>query len=150
MKSNDIRFYVSNDETIIRLLSAPGCIADGKLTEEAFSLYHKNEDYVSVLRELFITENEISAIGVRIKKWPRKGDHFYGYCKLNVGNVKNISALLDVISCYTENFPSHAGIVYKNVDGTRIINKEGAVFPPHLFLLNLRLRLIAENVTELK
>jgi len=150
MLTEEQKKSVSNDENVFRLLSSPGCIADGRLTEEAFALYHKNEDYVSVLRELFINENELSSIGFRIKRWPQKDDKFYGYCSLNVGKIRNISDLLEVISCYTESFPSHAGIVYKDMDGSRLVNAKGAVFPPHIFVLNLRLRLIAERVTAAK
>lgn len=147
--TKDPRYYVADEENVVRLLSTPGCYDEQGLTPEAFSLYHKNEDYVSVLRTLFL-ENLEDALGLgkRIKKWPQKGDTFFGYCVLNVGRIRALSTLLDVISCYTETFPAHAGITYKDKTGLRIVNQSGEPFPPELFELQNLLCFIAEDITE--
>lgn len=145
----DSRCYVADEENVVRLLSTPGCYDGQGLTPEAFSLYHKNEDYVSVLRTLFLENMEDAlALGKRIRKWPQKGDTFFGYCILNVGRIRAISALLDVISCYTEIFPAHAGITYKDKSGILIVNQSGEPLPPEVFELQNILCYIAEDITK--
>ena len=43
------KLHVGDDENIFRLISYPGCIDEyGDVSPDAFSLYHYNEDYVSV------------------------------------------------------------------------------------------------------
>lgn len=143
----DVKKHVDDAETVVRLLSFPGCIADGHLTPEAFSLYHKNEDYVSVLRRLFVANTEeLFVLGRRIKRWPVKNARFSGYCSLGVAAVRLLSKRLDVISCYEEKFKSHAGIVFYDGAGMRIKNNEDEVFPPDLHLLQLKLCSIADDL----
>lgn len=145
--TQDPRYYVADDEILYRLLSYPGQVYNNRLTEEAFALYHQNEDYVSVLRKIFVdSEDSIKLLGEKIKRWPNKEDKFWGYCTLIAGDIRAASNLLNVISCYTENFKAHAGIVYLNTDYSRIVNSQGAVFPTYILELNARLRHIAKDL----
>lgn len=144
----DLKLNVDDAEDIVRLLSFPGCVCNGNVTPEAFSLYHKDEDYVSVLRTLFIEkESDIMSLGNRIRKWPVKDAKFCGYCQLNVAKIRMISNLIDVISCYEESFKSHAGIIFLDQAGNRIANSPTKVFPHHLHLLQLKLCYIVKHVT---
>lgn len=149
MAEEHLKYKVEDSEYVIRLLSYPGALNNGRLTEEAFALYHKDEDYVSVLREIFISSiSEIYTLGTKIKRWSQQNDTFYGFCELNVGRIREISPLLDVVSYYTESFPSHAGIIYLYEDGTKIKNTVGEHFPRYMMALNVRLRYIAENISS--
>lgn len=148
MENELLKTQVGDEEYVVRLLSSPGALNNGRLPEEAFALYHKDEDYVSVLREIYLESlSDVYRIGKAIKKWSSEKDEFYGFCELNVGRIRKISNLLDVVSCYSERFKSHAGIVYLFDDGTRVKNVDGEHFPHHIMRLNVRLRYIAENIS---
>lgn len=139
------KLLVHDTENVIRLLSEPTGFNGQRVTEEAFDLYHKDEDYVSVLRESFVPDDEVVRIGSIIKRWPGQTDTFYGYCRLNVERIRRSSSHLDVVSCYTESFPSHAGIVYLFEDGQRVINHKGQCKPPFMLVLQGILSIIANE-----
>lgn len=146
----DERIFVDDSEMVNRLLSVPGCVRYGKLSPTAFSLYHRNEDYVSVLRSKFLeSEKELLEIGLRIKRWPEKNDVFYGYCTLKVGDIRAISKQLQVESYYEEKFKAHAGIVFYDNQGSKIVNTGEGLFPPELLLFQLELCRIARNTVRL-
>lgn len=146
----DERLFVDNSEIVYRLLSVPGCIRYGKLSPTAFSLYHRNEDYVSVLRSIFIeSEKELLEMGLRIKRWPQKKDVFYGYCTLKVDEIRAISKQVQVRSYYEEKFKAHAGIVFYDNQGDKIVNTEDGLFPPELLLFQMELCRIAKHTIKL-
>lgn len=142
----DRRCNVADEETVCRLISFPGCVKeDGRLTPETFSLYHKNEDYVSVIRREFVDDCELDSLGVRIKKWMTPEDKYCGYCHLAVRRIRTASDSLEVIACYSEKSPQHAGIVMLKDNGGRYTDSDCiGVVPEELLALQMKLCKIAE------
>lgn len=134
---------VEDSEFVIRLISFPGCIKNDVLSIEAFSLYHKDEDYVSVIRQNYTDMTMIDSLGQRIKKWPEVGDKYYGYCSLLTKEIREESERFVVSSKYSETFPSHAGISILTSQGTVYMNTSGFCAPPDLLMLQMKLRNLA-------
>lgn len=145
----DPRFDIADDETLFRLISRPGCISDdGVLSPDIFSLYHKNEFYVSMIRELYCSESDALKVGDFIKRWPFKGDEYFGLLKMNAEKIRNVSERIRLLSYYTENNPSHAGISYLNDDGTFITHTGDEVLPFWLLGIQERLCQIVDEIVK--
>ena len=99
----DKRYVISNDETIYRLASHPLCVTDNdEVSPDVFSLYHKDEDYVSVARAEYISIDELFNIGKNIKKWPHKKETFCAILELNAGEIRNLSDKILLESHYSK------------------------------------------------
>lgn len=120
----DNKFTIKDEEELLRLLSFPSCIDKyGRLTTTAFDLYHKDEDFVSLVRLCFSSKEDALALGQKIKKWPTKGDVFMGLAHLVALKIRKISpAQLRLVSKYTEQNKAHAGISYYDKDGVLFVN----------------------------
>lgn len=93
--NTDRRYTIEDEENVIRLLSIPSCLnSNGRLTPVAFSLYHNNEDYVSISRLFYSSRDECIELGKKIKVWASKGDEFAGLAELNAGKIRSISSTL--------------------------------------------------------
>lgn len=91
--NTDRRYTIEDEENVIRLLSIPSCLnSNGRLTPVAFSLYHNNEDYVSISRLFYSSRDECIELGKKIKVWASKGDEFAGLAELNAGKIRSISS----------------------------------------------------------
>lgn len=143
----DKRYTIENDENVIRLLSFPSCLdSRGRLNPVAFSLYHSNEDYVSISRLFYSSKDECIELGWKIKVWPNKEDVFAGLAELNAGEIRKISSTQILLaSKYEEKFKAHAGISFKDEDGVIYINKEkGTPTPKWIIPFQQRLCLISK------
>lgn len=143
----DRRYTIENDENVIRLLSFPSCLdSKGRLNPVAFSLYHENEDYVSISRLFYASKEECVKLGKMIKVWPSKGDVFTGLAELNAGEIRSISSTMILLeSKYKENSKAHAGISFKDTKGEIYINiKKGTPTPAWIIPLQQRLCLISK------
>lgn len=119
----DTKYVIEDKEELLRLLSFPSCLnAKGQLTTEAFSLYHKDEDYVSLSRLLYCTKEEAIASGGKIKVWPSKNDKFSGLAQLNAKEIIDISSQLLLASKYSEKNKAHAGISFVDDKGDIFVN----------------------------
>lgn len=144
----DKRYTIEDEEDLLRLLAFPGFFKkDGKLSTEAFSLYHKNEDYVSLNRLFYSSYEEAKKLGGHIKRWKTKDDEFCGYAQLNAKDIRNVSATnISLESKYTESFKGHAGISYISDNGEKYINYEGSVEPDWILPLQQKLCRISKVV----
>ena len=143
----DKRFVVSDDEDIYRLISYPGCIDDQlELSPEIFSLYHQNEDYVSVDRAIYTTIEDVKKHGGIIKRWPYKKDVFWGAVRLNVGKTRAVSERVCVDSHYEEWYKAHAGISYLLDDGSKLKHTGDEIIPAWLLGIQLRLCEIVDEI----
>lgn len=120
----DKKYTIEDEEELLRLLSFPSCLnANGKLTTEAFSLYRKDEDYVSLSRLFYCTREEAIALGNNIAVWPSKNDKFTGLAQLNAKEIRNISlSQLLLVSKYNDKNKAHAGISYVDEKGEVFVN----------------------------
>lgn len=137
----DKRNTITGEEELLRLLSFPSCFGDnGKLTSVAFTLYRKNESYLSLNRLFYTSYEEAIQKGGEIKLWPAEGDYFCGYAQLNAQSIRNISTTqITLVSKYRDDFKGHAGICFLCKDGVVFVNKKGCVIPPWLRLLQQQL-----------
>lgn len=142
----DKRYTIEDCEELLRLLSFPSCFKkDGSLSTEAFSLYRKNEDYVSLSRLCYSTCEEAMELGRQIKIWKTKDDEFCGYAQLNAKDIRNISATNILLeSKYKETFKGHAGISYIDNEGEKYVNRKGSVEPAWILPLQQKLCLISK------
>ena len=93
--NTDRRYTIEDEENVIRLLSIPSCLnSNGRLTPVAFSLYHNNEDYVSISRLFYSSRDECIELGKKIKVWASKGDEFAGLAELNAGKIRSFLSLM--------------------------------------------------------
>lgn len=143
----DRRYTIADEETVVRLLSFPSCLdSKGRLTTVAFSLYHNNEDYVSISRLFYSSRDECIELGKKIKVWASKGDEFAGLAELNAGKIRSISSTqILLLSKYKEDFKAHAGISFKDENGAVYVNIEkGTPSPAWLIPFQQRLCLISK------
>lgn len=142
----DKQSTVTDDEILIRLISYPGCISENKeLSPEIFSLYHKDEDYVSVNREYYMSIEDSMKHGINIRKWPFRGDRFWGAVKLNARDVRGISNRVLVESYYKPEYKAHAGISYILDSGDKLKHTGDEIIPSWLLSIQLKL---CESVLE--
>ena len=123
--NTDRRYTIEDEENVIRLLSIPSCLnSNGRLTPVAFSLYHNNEDYVSISRLFYSSRDEC----------------------IELGKKRSISSTqILLLSKYKEDFKAHAGISFKNENGDIYVNiKKGTPSPAWLIPLQQRLCLISK------
>lgn len=142
----DKPYNITDDETLYRLVSHPGCFDENnELSPDAFSLYHKNEDYVSMIRAFYCEKKDAINLGYRIKKWPNKKDKFYGILSLNAGKIKIIEHIL-LKSYYTDDFKGHAGISYLLEDGSKLKHTGYEVMPSWLLTVQTLLCAIVDDI----
>lgn len=147
----DKRYLITDDETLFRLISYPGCINENnELSPEIFSLYHKDEDYVSLDREFYCTQEEAIRHGYKIKKWPIKKDTFWGLIKLNAKKIRTVSERITLDSYYEETYKAHAGISFLLDDNTKLIHTGQEVIPGWLLGIQLMLCNIVDEVVSEK
>jgi len=146
----DVRYAIGDDEMLFRLISYPGCFdEENHLSPDVFSLYHKNEDYVSVSREFYVSMNDFMSFGPQIKKWCKQGDKYYGCILLNARKIRCVSERIDLRSHYEENNKPHAGIHYLQGDGTSYMNKGyGELTPAWIMAIQIRLCKIVDRVVK--
>lgn len=143
----DKRYTITDDETLFRLISYPGCINENKeLSPEIFSLYHKDEDYVSLDREYFSTLEEVIKHGYKIKRWPLKKDSFWGVIKLNAKNIRSVSQRISLDSYYEESYKAHAGISFTLDDKSKLRHTGQEIIPSWLLGIQLMLCNIVDEV----
>lgn len=133
----DKRYTIGDEEELLRLLSFPSCFnVDGTITSEAFSLYRKNEDYVSLNRLLYSNYKEAIKLGRQIKLWLTPDDEFCGYAQLNAKEIRAISKThISLESKYREDFKGHAGISYIDGEGKKYVCRKNSVEPPWILCL---------------
>ena len=135
----DKRYTITDDETLFRLISYPGCINENKeLSPEIFSLYHKDEDYVSL--------EEVIKHGYKIKRWPLKKDSFWGVIKLNAKNIRSVSQRISLDSYYEESYKAHAGISFTLDDKSKLRHTGQEIIPSWLLGIQLMLCNIVDEV----
>lgn len=147
--NTDRRYMIDDEEIVVRLLSFPSCLdSKGRLTTVAFSLYHKEEDYVSVSRLIYSTKEECIKLGKKIKVWPQKGDSFVDLAELNAGEVRSISPTrVSLDSKYEEKNKAHAGISFKDENGDTYVNVEKGT-PSPMWMIPFQQRLCRISKVE--
>lgn len=106
--------YVSDEESIARVIFSPMMIEDDSVSPSAFflrNLKRQPEDYVSVFRcdHMVPTLKNVSMIH------PPTNNTIYGYALLNVGFCRSVTykdIAVDVLSHPSQNNKFHAGIHY--------------------------------------
>lgn len=147
--TEDRKFAIGDDEILFRLISTPGCISEnGALSPDIFSLYHRNEYYVSMIRELYCPLDDALAIGKKIKRWPMREDAFYGLIRMNARKIREVSERIRLVPYYTDSNPSHAGISYVQDDGTFLTHTGDEVLPVWLLAIQIKLCRIVEEVVN--
>ena len=149
---NDV---IQEEEDLCRLVASPGSYNERmrKVTVEAFSLYHRKEDYISVFRRKHTNDTELLQLGTIIKVWPpreQKLQQFRGDCLLKVGEVLKESQYF-MVKAYTKSHRAHAGIHLKKENGEYYTDqdqqliKNEEVIDPRLYTLQIILQFIANK-----
>lgn len=142
------KFVVSDDETVYRLISSPtGYNEITGVSPNCFSLFRKNESYVSVERARYCSLDDALSNGENIKKWFAECESFWGLTSLSVKKIR-LHKQLDVISKYTDSHPGHAGIQMKLSEVQVYKNKEGEPTPMEILALQTYLSGIVEQVVK--
>lgn len=142
MKKNDSRYDIADSETLFRLAASPSFFdEEDEVSPLAFSLYHKDEWYVSMMREKFIKLDDVITFGPHIKRWITPADTFCGVLIMNAGDIRKTSSHVELISCYTPSFEAHAGIVYwlDNQHSQKLIHTGTEVQPAWLLAIQTKL-----------
>ncbi len=143
------KFTIADEETLFRLVSPPGCISEsGSLSPDIFSLYHRNEYYVSMIRELFCSVDEALAFGKQIKRWPMREDVYYGLLRMNAKKIREVSSRIRLLPYFSNANPSHAGISFVQDDGTFLTHTGNEVAPVWLLAIQIKLCRIVEEVVK--